>query len=133
MNMRWFQNGGLNYLNLKSNSNKIHIMKHKSQSNGKRPFYYFHSDSYTRIIYKYLLHKKKRKEIQNWIDLLQTKIQNKSNLNSYLHLIFNLALLIFSNPQNKHQRQKKILLRLKCRLCQRHNQIYLGSILELRN
>ena len=36
-------------LNLKSNSNKIHNNKNKSQSNGKKPFYYFDIDSYTRV------------------------------------------------------------------------------------
>ena len=62
MNLSWFENGGLNYLNLKSNSNKIRNKKHKSHSNGNRPFYYFHNDSYTRIIYKDLLHKNKKKK-----------------------------------------------------------------------
>ena len=39
----------------------IHDNKNKSQSNGKRPFYYFDIDSYTRVNYMDLLHKNKRK------------------------------------------------------------------------
>ena len=51
-------------------------MKSKSQCNKNRPFYYFDIDSYTRIIYKDLLHKNKRK-INYKIELTYYKLKFK--------------------------------------------------------
>ena len=100
-------------LNLKSNSNKIHNNKNKSQSNGKKPFYYFDIDSYTRVITMIYYKRIKRKELQIWIVLLQTKIKIKSYINSYLYLFWFLALLISSICKTKQIDKQKSFVKIK--------------------
>ena len=98
---------------LEVNSNKIHNNKNKSRSNGKKSFYYFNIDSYIRVITMIYYKRIKRKELQIWIVLIQTKNQNKilSKILSTSSLISCSSYLF--NLQNKTSRQENLLSKIK--------------------